>query len=73
MNIPGDHWITLAKVCPFCGDLNYVRVKESDLSRYNGGTHTQDAFPYLNADERELVQTGICTPCWDKTFPKEDE
>lgn len=38
----------------------------------------QDAFPHLNADDREFIMTGITPEEWEKTFgvddlPDEDE
>lgn len=54
--------------CPECGDLNFVRVEKNDYYAWKRGTKVQVAFPYLNADQRELLMTGICPPCWDKMF-----
>jgi hypothetical protein len=33
----------------------------------------QDAFPFLNADEREFIQSGTTPEEWDAMFPKKDE
>ena len=55
--------------CPWCGTRNKVFVKPSDYMRWElEGILVQAAFPYLSADERELIMTGICSPCWDKSF-----
>ena len=37
-----------------------------DLQAWIKGKHAQDAFPYLNAGERELLISGICNSCFDK-------
>ncbi len=54
--------------CPECNTLNFVRVEKGDYYDWKRGTKIQVAFPYLNADQRELLMTGICPPCWDKMF-----
>ena len=33
----------------------------------------QNAMPNLSADDRELLISGICGPCFDKMFPPEEE
>lgn len=53
---------------PGCGDKFYLIVHEKDIERWVSGVHAQNAFPYLNADERELLMTGTCSNCWDDMF-----
>ncbi len=36
-----------------------VKVRGEDLYDYNHGAFIQDAFPYLSADEREFMMTGM--------------
>ena len=58
--------------CPLCGQDNEpVYLEEADLERYDTGVLVQEAFPYLSSGERELIVTGICTPCWDRSFGEE--
>ena len=60
--------------CPFCNKAGVkLRVNATDWERYNGGMMIQQAFPYLSADERELLKTGICNPCWTEIFSSEDD
>jgi hypothetical protein len=33
----------------------------------------QNAFPYLNADERELLISQTCGACWKEMFGDEEE
>jgi hypothetical protein len=35
---------------------------------YNSGMLLQNAFPFLNADEREFVKTGITPEIWAEIF-----
>lgn len=59
--------------CISCKQDQSVKVKEKDLKEYSNGAHAQHAFPYLSADERELLISGICGSCFDKMFEDEDE
>lgn len=54
--------------CPFCGHAHGVFVNELDYWDWQDGALAQDAFPYLSADDRELLISGICPTCWEKTF-----
>lgn len=54
--------------CPFCGHAHEVEVNEMDYWDWEDGMCAQDAFPYLSADEREMLITGICPTCWERTF-----
>ena len=54
--------------CPFCGKYHDVRVSEADYWNWKGGELAQDAFPYLTAEEREFLISGICPDCWNKIF-----
>lgn len=65
--------VTIVTVCPFCGHANEVAVNEADYWDWQDGALVQDAFPYLTADEREMLISGICPTCWAETFGDEDE
>ena len=58
----------IVTTCPFCKAEHYVMVADDDYAAYLEGMLAQDAFPYLSADERELIMTGICPACWDKMW-----
>ena len=55
--------------CPMCGQTAKIEVWDVDYYRYelNGGL-VQDCFPYLTANEREAIITGICPECWERMF-----
>ena len=59
--------------CPFCGRHQEVIVNEIDYALYQAGVRVQDAFPYLSADEREIIISGICPKCWDELFKSEED
>ncbi len=53
--------------CPFCDHLNMVAVNEEDFVKWDEEkVPTVQAFPYLSADDREKLITGICPKCWAK-------
>jgi hypothetical protein len=48
----------------------------SDVNRWINGELIQVAFPYLNADQREILKTGIDAQEWETMFAgtqEEDE
>lgn len=59
--------------CPFCGKTHYIEVKAKDYLAWQNGELVQDAFPYLSADEREMLISGICPSCWDGMFPEDED
>lgn len=65
--------ICVATYCPFCGKAHEVEVNEMDYLDWQDGMHAQDAFPYLSAEDREMLISGICPDCWDGMFGGEDE
>ena len=60
----------IAVTCPLC--LTEQRPLIVSTKAYNawknGELFVQDAFPELNADERELLVSGTCIPCWDRMY-----
>ena len=60
--------VSVVTSCPFCGHAHEVEVNEADYWDWQDGVLAQDAFPYLSADEREMLISGICPKCWDEMF-----
>lgn len=66
--------VIVVTVCPMCGHANEIAVNEEDYYDWSfDGVLVQDAFPYLSADEREMLISGICPKCWNKLFSEEEE
>lgn len=65
--------VTLEIVCPFCGNVHFVDVLESELKAYENGTLAQVAFPNLTATKREQIISGICPHCQASIFGGDDE
>jgi len=62
--------------CPICGQKNIVFVELEDYYKWTSGAGlVQEIFPYLFADERELLVSGICGSCWDTyiNVPEKEE
>jgi hypothetical protein len=59
--------------CNHCNESFQLDVKPSDIIAWSQGKLIQEAFPYLNADQRELLISNTCKECWDKMFSDEDE
>lgn len=66
--------LELTIVCPFCGKIHSVLVREVDYNRLITGEYlVQDVFPYLTATEREALITGMCPACQSSIFGEEPE
>ena len=64
---------TVKRNCPLCGVDQYINVNADDYNAWiDGEGYIQDLMPYLSADEREALISGICPTCWDKQFEVED-
>ena len=63
-----DELVCVSAVCPFCGTVSTIIVYSDDLDLYKAGADMRIAFPYLNADEREVLISGICPTCSDNLF-----
>lgn len=64
---------TIITRCPICDHANFIEVNEADYWDWQDGALAQDAFPYLSADEREMLISGICPTCWTNTFYYSEE
>lgn len=45
-----------------------IVTRLDDAQRWVNGELIQNAFPYLNADQREILKTGIDSESWDEMF-----
>ena len=61
--------------CPFCRNVTTIEVVEKDYLawRYNG-VLIQNAMPYLSANKRETLISGLCDKCQsEEVFPSSEE
>lgn len=47
---------------------HYILVNNQDYKRWVEGELVQNAFPYLSANQRELLISGITPGKWDEMF-----
>ena len=63
-------------VCPFCHKLTTIQVVEEDYLAWKyDGVLIQNAMPYLPANVREMLISGLCNDCQAEMFsiPEDDE
>lgn len=66
--------MTIARKSPFTGKVSQMNlpISEEEFNRrataWQNGTLIQDAFPMLDASQREFIKTGITPQEWDNMF-----
>lgn len=59
--------------CPVCGLSGMVIAPLSAWNEYANGMHVQNAFPMLNADQREMIVSGTHSKCWDELWGDDED
>lgn len=59
---------TIRRVCNSCNEMHQLEVYKEDVIDWENGKLIQEAMPYLPADARELLISGICGECFMKLF-----
>jgi len=54
--------------CIRCKETQHITTKTEDLDSWENGELIQNAMPYLTADDREILISGICGTCFDNMF-----
>lgn len=61
-------------VCPFCGKTTTIQVVGKDFYAWKfEGALIQNAMPYLPANVRETLISGMCDECQEKMFSSSEE
>ena len=68
----GDRTIIFA-VCTDCGQHKLFSVLTAHYDAWINGQVIQAALPEVSVDDRELLISGTCGPCFDKLFADEDD
>lgn len=63
---------TFFVICRECSKRYEFEISREDYYDWKAGKYVQDAFPYLTDDQRELLVSQTCGPCFDEMFPEED-
>ena len=64
----------LARTSPFSRTVNTMEIPLTEAqfnaayTAWQSGTLIQNAFPTLNADQREFIKTGITPEEWNRMF-----
>jgi len=58
----------LEPTCRQCGTTAQIPVLGPDYDRWQNGELIQNAMPYLSADDREVLISGVCGTCFDNMF-----
>lgn len=61
-----DYLLTVK--CQWCNSVYHLNIDIADLRAWQNGALAQNAFPYLDASERELLISGTCSTCWNDMF-----
>ena len=70
--------VNVTRTSPFSRKVNTMTLNISQdefdaaLARYEAGALLQNAFPTLDAGEREFIKTGITPEEWDNLFGSEE-
>ena len=62
----------VAVPCRRCQKVTDLQVDLEKFVAWQQGELIQEAFPELDADQRELLISGICPKCWDEMFPSDE-
>ena len=54
--------------CPVCESETTFYLDRVKVKRWKAGELVQRVFPELTGQEREMLTTGYCGPCWEEVF-----
>ena len=70
--------VTIIRTSPFTGTVSSMEIDmpedefQERFESWQRGVYIQDAFPMLNADQREFIKTGITPQEWADTFGEDE-
>ena len=68
-----DTILVKSRPCTVCGEYEVWSLDRQAVESWQAGENIQNAFPDMNAGDREILISGTHPACWEKLFPKEDE
>lgn len=60
----------LQETCAKCDTEVLICVEFDDYEAWRNGECIQNVMPYLTADQREILISGLCGDCYDIMFPE---
>jgi len=74
--VTGLYPLTVERACIFCGTLSIIRMNPETAKAYakwtRGEGYIQDV-PGLTVDQREVLLSGICGPCFDEVTTEDSQ
>lgn len=65
--------MVIKTVCPVCSAEKEIYTPTKNHVDWKNGALIQNAMPWLNADDRERLISGICPECYNKMFGEEEK
>jgi hypothetical protein len=65
--------MAIRRKCRICGTDKVVPCTDEQYREWKGGKLIQNAMPNISRDDRELLMSGICGPCFDKLMVYPDK
>lgn len=60
-----DNMRSVQSTCKICGEIKTITAPESEFCAWESGQLIQRAMKSLSDDDRELLISGTCGPCFD--------
>lgn len=61
------------KPCCVCGKQHDFVLNREKFLQWQDGAKIQNVFSEMSIDDREILISGTCGPCFDKLFPPLEE
>lgn len=65
--------MTVNKTCMVCNKTHAIEIDQDAFVRWMQGELIQNVAPELSDDDRELLISGVCGPCFDEVFGEDEE
>jgi hypothetical protein len=69
----GVYSVVVKTTCDLCKDQKVLTIPETSWLAWTGGELIQKAMPEISKDDRELLISGTCGPCFAKMFDGGDD
>lgn len=50
-------------ICRFCEEMNFIVLDRRGYEHWQAGMHIRQAFPWMSAEERRLLVSGVDVDC----------
>lgn len=72
VKVIGGGVVEVSKYCRAGKHEVTIHVPVDEFMAWDSGGMIQTAMPSVTADDRELLISGTCGPCFDKMFKEEE-